>query len=74
MNIQQKRFYTTREAAVYLSLGVNTLEIARVRGTVSKHHNLPYVKLGHSVRYDVADLDAYAAARRVNSTSERAIA
>jgi len=64
-----KRLYTTREAAAYLNLAVTTLEIARLKGTLSARP-LPFIKMGKSVRYDISDLDAFIEARRIKSTSE----
>lgn len=55
----------TVEAASQLGWKPNTLEKLRVRG-----EGPPFVKLGRSVRYRVADLESYVAARIVNSTSE----
>jgi hypothetical protein len=72
--VTARRLCTTKEAAAYLGLSVITLEVARVRGAASKHHALPYIKLGNSVRYHPDDLAAYIAARRINSTSEQVLA
>src|SRR3954447_21398878 len=54
-------------AADYLSLGVSTLNKLRTYGGGPR-----YAKLGHTVVYDPADLDAWADQRKVRSTSERA--
>ncbi len=55
----------TELAAQYLSLAESTLEKARVSGAGPR-----YLKLGRAVRYLRSDLDAWMAARAVNSTSE----
>ncbi|MGO2312769.1 helix-turn-helix transcriptional regulator [Brachybacterium tyrofermentans] len=44
----------TAQAAEYLSLPKGTLEVWRSRG-----EGPPYVRLGRSVRYRIATLDAY---------------
>lgn len=59
----------TDGAAKHTGLAVSTLEKLRVTGNGPK-----YVKLGRSVRYRVADLEDYLAARVVSSTSERVAA
>lgn len=56
---------TTTDAAEHLGWRPNTLEKLRVRG-----EGPPFVKLGRSVRYRACDIEAYVAARVVNSTSE----
>jgi predicted DNA-binding transcriptional regulator AlpA len=55
-----------REAATYLHLSVRTLERFRVSGTGPK-----FVRLGRSIRYRLADIEAFIASRIVGSTSER---
>ena len=55
---------TTLEAAHYVRLGKPTLERARVTGEGPR-----YAKLGGSVRYRRADLDAWLESRLVASTS-----
>lgn len=56
----------TREQ-VQASFGLSRrfLEIAAVRGD-----GPPFIKIGRSVRYQVADLSAWISARRVRSTSQ----
>lgn len=61
-----RRWLRVRAAAAYLAIGVGTLNKLRVLGG-----GPPYSKLGHTVVYDSTDLDAWVAARRVRSTSER---
>lgn len=46
---------TRTEAAEYLGLAVSTLE---VWGS-TKRYDLPYIKLGRSVRYRLSDLEAF---------------
>lgn len=55
----------TREMAERHGYSVSFLTHARVRGD-----GPPYMKVGRSVRYDVAATDAWFAARQVGSTSE----
>lgn len=58
----------TPDAAAYLGIGKSTLDKQRMTGD-----GPVYSKLGGKiVVYDIADLDAYAAARRRRSTSEAA--
>jgi excisionase family DNA binding protein len=61
------RLLTQREAATLLRLSERTLERFRVQGT-----GPVYVKAGRLVRYREADLEAWIAARVINSTSEEA--
>jgi predicted DNA-binding transcriptional regulator AlpA len=59
---------TTEQAAAYLGWGVSTLEQSRVSGI-----NCPqFVKMGRSVRYRLADLEAYVASRIRTSTAHAA--
>lgn len=53
-------------AAARIGLAVSTLQKKRVSGD-----GPPFVKLGRAVRYRLADLDAWVAARVVSSTSEK---
>jgi predicted DNA-binding transcriptional regulator AlpA len=57
----------TEGAAARTGLSVATLEKKRVHGD-----GPPFLKLGRSVRYRLADLDAWMAGKVVGSTSERA--
>ena len=59
-------FMTTREAAAYMGLKDNTLEIWRLRGTGPK-----FVKFGRAVRYRIADLEKYIEGQIRQSTSEK---
>lgn len=56
------RRLSEREAAAYLGpVSVRTLQDWRVQGTTGP----AYVKIGRRVAYDVADLDAFLLANRV---------
>ena len=52
----------THEAAAYLGVRPNTLEIWRC-----KHRGPKYAKLGSRIVYDPDDLDAYFAARSIST-------
>lgn len=56
----------TEGASRRIGLAESTLEKLRCSGEGPK-----FVKLGRAVRYRVADLDAFVAARVVSSTSQR---
>jgi hypothetical protein len=56
-----------RKAAALLHLSERTLERWRVSGTAGPK----FVRLGHSIRYRLTDIEAYIAACVVGSTSER---
>ena len=58
---------TSREVAALLSVSVRSLERWRVSGKV----DLPFVKLGNSVRYRLEDIERCVASRTVRSTSEK---
>ena len=53
-------------AAEIVDLSVSTLQKMRVRGD-----GPPFLKIGRSVRYRVSDLQAWAASKRVRSTSDQ---
>jgi predicted DNA-binding transcriptional regulator AlpA len=59
--------FDTERAAQRLGLSISTLEKMRCLGG-----GPAYLKLGRRVVYEVADLDAWKAARRTLSTSQRA--
>ncbi len=59
-------FMTTKEAAAFMGLRSNTLEIWRVRGTGPK-----FVKLGRAVRYRLPDIESYIESQLRSSTSEQ---
>ena len=62
---QPQRYLTNDEAAEYLRLSPRTLEKQRVLGGGPK-----FRKFGRRVMYAVVDLDAWAAERSFESTSE----
>ncbi len=62
---QPQRYLTNDEAADYLRLSPRTLEKQRVLGGGPK-----FRKFGRRVMYAVADLDAWAADRSFESTSD----
>jgi excisionase family DNA binding protein len=57
---------TSREVAALLSVSVRSLERWRCSGKV----NLPFIKLGNSVRYRLEAVERLIASRTVTSTSE----
>jgi excisionase family DNA binding protein len=59
------QFLDTKQAAQYLNLKKNTLEIWRLRGG-----GPAFVKFGRAVRYRKQDLDAYVERNLVSSTSQ----
>lgn len=63
--IQEKIFYTTKEAATFLILKPNTLEKMRVYGG-----GPVYRKHGRAVRYHINDLNDWSNARTMDSTSD----
>ena len=62
---QSGRWLRVGFAAAYLGIGIGTLNKLRTYGGGPR-----YAKLGHTVVYDPADLDAWATERKVRSTSE----
>ncbi len=56
----------TREAAAYTGLAKSTLEKLRVTGG-----GAPYIRIGRVVLYDPDDLDAWLAAHRRKTTSDK---
>lgn len=56
---------TTRQAAAYLGMSKSTLEKLRVKGGGPR-----FIKRGRSIRYLVADLDAWDEANKRASTSD----
>lgn len=63
------RWVDTDEAAKHVGVAVSTMEKLRVYG-----EGCPYSKRGRSVRYRIADLDAWMSSRLVGSTSQRVAA
>ena len=66
MNENVTKYLDTREAAAWLGLSPKTLERYRVSGEGPHFH-----RFGSRVRYLLADLEAWASARRRVSTSDR---
>ena len=65
MSGQSTRYLGTREAAAFLGLSPRTLDRYRVTGEGPAFH-----KFGARIRYAQADLEEWAAARRMTSTSD----
>jgi len=59
------KLLSRREAAEYLGVKPQTLAAWHVTG----RYNLPVVKVGRSVRYRLADLEAWLAARTVGAAA-----
>jgi hypothetical protein len=59
------RYLRPKSAALYTSVSLKTLEAMRRSGDGPRFSNV-----GRSVFYDLADLDAFMAARRVRNTAE----
>lgn len=55
----------TKETAAKLNMSETWLEKGRVYG-----YGPAFIKVGNSVRYDDADIDAYLASRRFTTTTE----
>ena len=60
--MSRKPKLNTHEAAAYLGVKPNTLEVWRC-----KHRGPKYAKLGSRIVYDLDDLDAFFAARSVDT-------
>ena len=48
-----------KEAAKYLGIGYHGLRLRRAKETKTGKFPIPFVRVMDTVRYDVADLDAY---------------
>ncbi len=57
------RLLNTKEAADYLGVRPNTLEVWRV----CHRYDLPFIRVGRLVKYREADLDEFLAARTVGA-------
>ena len=64
--METKKLLTRREAAEYLGVKPQTLAAWHVTGK----YKLPLVKVGRSVRYRLADLEKWLAARTVGAVGE----
>ena len=62
------RWLTTTQAAAYLGCSKSTLEKDRVYRLL----NIPFTRLGRTIRYDQQDLDRYLEARKEGETSSPA--
>ncbi|MBB3747450.1 putative DNA-binding transcriptional regulator AlpA [Rhizobium sp. BK591] len=60
----QRRMLRTEDAATYTAVSASTLNKLRLTGGGPE-----YIKLGKSVVYDPADLDAWLSSKRRRSTS-----
>lgn len=67
-DIDKCALLTRQQAADVLGVKVNTLAVWATTG----RYRLPYVRVGRSARYSMADLLAFIDARRVCSTGEAA--
>ncbi len=63
--MQSSDYFNTQQAAAYLQISASTLNKLRVFGD-----GPPFVKMGRTVRYRRADLDAWTAKRLRKSTSD----
>lgn len=61
------RYLSPKHAASYSGIALKTLEFYRRAGK-----GPPFIMVGRSVLYDIAVIDAYLAARQVNSTAQAA--
>lgn len=61
-----KHLLSRNEAAEYLGVKPQTLSVWATTG----RYNLPYIKVGRSVRYRQSDLDEFLLARTVTNTGE----
>lgn len=66
MTLQPNRRLTTAQAAAFLALARATLEKDRVVGRLE----IPFLKLGRRVVYDVSDLESWMARHRRAHTSD----
>lgn len=66
MGVNIPNLLTRRQVAALLGVKPNTLAVWACR----KMFNLPYVKVGRSVRYSVEDLEKWLAERKVNQQND----
>jgi hypothetical protein len=64
---KSSRFLNTEEAAEFLDKAPGTLVVWRS----TKRYDLPYLKIGGSVRYDMEDLLAFLESQRVEPSEAR---
>jgi excisionase family DNA binding protein len=63
--METKKLLTRKEAAEYLGVKPQTLAVWHCAG----RYKLPVVKVGRAVRYRLADLEAWLAARTVGAAA-----
>jgi excisionase family DNA binding protein len=61
---EKRKFYSSREAAQYLGVEIQTLALWRTSG----RYGLPFTKVGRLVRYRLEDLEEFAASRTMTHT------
>jgi hypothetical protein len=60
------------QAAEFIGMSIAFLQAGRSRGVIGKRTATPaFLKLGRSIKYDVVDLQAWLAARRVDPANRR---
>jgi len=64
MSVTQDRLLTRQEAADMLGLKAQTLAIWASNG----RHDLPFIKVGRSVRYRMSDIEQWLASRTATQT------
>ena len=62
---RNRRYLTDKEVEEMTGLATSTL----AKGRCWKTLKLPYIKVGKTVRYDIVDVEAFMAARRVDPAS-----
>ena len=63
LSISRKQLLDERAAAAHLSVSPGTLSVWRSTG----RYGIPFLKIGRSVRYRLADLEAWIESRRRES-------
>ena len=56
-----RRYVPTREAADYLGITVNHLH------KLTSNRDIPFIRLGRQLRFDIQDLDTWMRGRRVEA-------
>lgn len=69
--IRPKGLLTEKQAAQFLGLSPGTLRVSRCIGPIPGRIFVPYIKMGHAVRYDEAVLREWLAARVVTGEAAR---